>query len=93
MKNIWLKIKNMKYRYKLTIILVVVSLVPMTVLAMYSYLRMSTLVRENEVYGMNSILVQTRNTIDSEVQVYTSLINYLTYSPDIEEIIRNKNMG
>ena len=53
---------------------------------------MSTLVRENEVYGMNSILVQTRNTIDSEVQVYTSLINYLTYSPDIEEIIRNKNM-
>lgn len=92
MKNIWLKIKNMKYRYKLTIILVVVSLVPMTVLAMYSYLRMSTLVRENEVYGMNSILVQTRNTIDSEVQVYTSLINYLTYSPDIEEIIRNKNM-
>ena len=92
MKNIWLKIKNMKYRYKLTIILVVVSLVPMTVLAMYSYLRMSTLVRENEVDGMNSILVQTRNTIDSEVQVYTSLINYLTYSPDIEEIIRNKNM-
>lgn len=82
----------MKYRYKLTIILVVVSLVPMTVLAMYSYLRMSTLVRENEVDGMNSILVQTRNTIDSEVQVYTSLINYLTYSPDIEEIIRNKNM-
>ena len=92
MKNIWLKIKNMKYRYKLTIILVVVSLVPMTVLAMYSYLRMSTLVRENEVDGMNSILVQTRNTIDSEVQVYTSLINYLTYSPDIEEIIRNKNL-
>lgn len=92
MKNIWQKIKNMKYRYKLTIILVVVSLVPMTVLALYSYVRMSSLVQTSEIDDMNSILVQTRNTIDSEVQVYTSLINYLTYSPDIEEIIKNKDM-
>lgn len=92
MRNILLKIKNMKYRYKLTIILVVVSLVPMLVLAMYSYVRMSSLVRANEVEDMNSILDQTRNTIDSQVQVYTSLINYLTYSPDIEELIENTDM-
>lgn len=92
MKSIWQKFKNMKYRYKLTILLVVVSLVPMTALTLYSYGRMSSLVRTNEVEQMNSILVQTRNTIDSEVQVYTSLINYLTYSPDIEEIVTNKNM-
>lgn len=92
MKSIWQKIKNMKYRYKLTILLVVVSLVPMVTLALYSYVRMSDLVQTNEVDDMNSILVQTRNSIDSEVQVYTSLINYLTYSPDIEEIIKNENM-
>ena len=89
MGNIRLKIKNMKYRYKLTIILVVVSLVPMLMLAMYSYVRMSSLVRDNELEDMNSILVQTRNTIDNQIQVYTSLINYLTYSPDIEELIEN----
>lgn len=92
MRNILLKVKNMKYRYKLTIILVVVSLVPMLVLAMYSYVRMSSLVRANEVEDMDSILDQTRNTIDSQVQVYTSLINYLTYSPDIEELIENTDM-
>lgn len=91
MENIHLKIKNMKYRYKLTIILLVVSLVPMLVLAMYSYVRMSSLVRTNEVEEMNSILDQTRNTIDSQVQVYTSLINYLTYSPDIKDLIENKD--
>ena len=59
MKSIRLKIKNMKYRYKLTIILVVASLVPMMVLVMYSYARMSSLVHANEVEGMESILEQT----------------------------------
>lgn len=92
MRNILLKIKNMKYRYKLTIILVVVSLVPMLILAMYSYVRVSSLVRANEVEDMDSILDQTRNTIDSQIQVYTSLINYLTYSPDIEQLIENTDM-
>ena len=32
-------VKNMKYRHKLTILLVVASLVPMTVLALYSHNR------------------------------------------------------
>lgn len=92
MKSIRLKIKNMKYRYKLTIILVVASLVPMMVLVMYSYARMSSLVHANEVEGMESILEQTRNTITNQVQVYTSLINYLTYSPDLEGLIYNTDM-
>ena len=35
---------------------------------------------------------QTRESIDSQTAVYTSLLNYLTYSPDIEEIIKEKNM-
>ena len=35
--------KNMKYRHKLTIFLVVTSLVPMTVLAWYSHSRLSTM--------------------------------------------------
>ena len=82
----------MKYRHKLPILLVVVSLVPVTVISLYGHMRMSSLVRENEMEEMNSILEQTRESIDSQVQVYTSLINYLTYSPDIEEIIAEKNM-
>lgn len=90
MKNILKKFKNMKYRHKLTILLVVVSLVPVTVISLYGHMRMSSLVRENEMEEMNSILEQTRESIDSQVQVYTSLINYLTYSPDIEEIIAEK---
>lgn len=92
MKVILKKLKNMKYRHKLTILLVVASLVPMTVLVLYSHARMSSLVRENELEDTSSILEQTKEGIDSQIEVFTSLLNYLTYSPDIEEVIEEKNM-
>ena len=84
--------KNMKYRHKLTILLVVTSLVPMTVLAWYSHNRLSTMVRSSELEDMQSIMEQTKESIDSQTAVYTSLLNYMTYSPDIEEIIKEKNI-
>ncbi len=84
--------KNMKYRHKLTSLLVVTSLVPMTVLALYSHSRQSTMVRSSELEDMQSIMEQTKESIDSQTAVYASLLNYLTYSPDIEEIIKEKNI-
>lgn len=83
---------KMKYRHKLTILLVVTSLVPMTVLALYSHGRQSTMVRSSELEDMQSIIEQTRESIDSQTAVYTSLLNYLTYSPDIAEIIKEKDI-
>ena len=77
----------MKYRHKLTVLLIVASLVPMTVLALYSHMRMSTFIRNSEKEDMQSILEQTRENTDSQVEIYASLLNYLTYSPDIQEII------
>lgn len=84
--------KNMKYRHKLTILLVVTSLAPMTVLALYSHSRQSTMVRSSELEDMQSIMEQTKEGIDSQTAVYASLLNYLTYSRDIEEIIKEKNI-
>lgn len=92
MKRIRKKFRDMKYRHKLTILLVISSLVPMTMLVLYSHNSMSSLVRHNEVEDTSSILEQTRESIDSQIEVYTGLINYLTYSPDIEEVINEKNM-
>lgn len=92
MKRIRKKFRDMKYRHKLTILLVTSSLVPMTMLALDSHNSMSRLVRHNEVEDTSSILEQTRESIDSQIEVYTGLINYLTYSPDIEEMINEKNM-
>ena len=85
-------IKNMTYRHKLTILLVVTALVPMTVLALYAHSRQSTMVRSSDLEDMQSIIDQTKESIDSQTAVYSSLLNYLTYSPDIEEIIKEKNI-
>lgn len=85
-------IKNMKYRHNLTILLVVTALVPMTVLALYAHSRQSTMVRSSDLEDMQSIIDQTKESIDSQTAVYSSLLNYLTYSPDIEEIIKEKNI-
>ena len=49
----------MKYRHKLTILLVTASLVPMILLVLYSHDRMSSLLREKEMEDMSSILEQT----------------------------------
>ena len=84
--------RNMKYRHKLTVLLIAASLVPMTVLALYSHIRMSTFIRNSEKEDMQSILEQTRENTDSQVEIYASLLNYLTYSPDIQEIIEEKNI-
>ena len=82
----------MKYRHKLTILLVTASLVPMILLVWYSHGRMSSLLREKEMEDMSSILEQTGEGIDSQIEVFSSLLNYLTYSPDIEDLITEKNM-
>lgn len=86
------KFKNMKYRHKLTLLLVTASLVPMILLVWYSHDRMSSLLREKEMEDMSSILEQTGEGIDSQIEVFSSLLNYLTYSPDIEDLISEKNM-
>lgn len=83
-------IKNMKYRHRLTLLLVVTALVPMTVLALYGHSRQSAMVRSSDMEDMQSIIEQTKESIDSQTAVYNSLLNYLTYSPDITEIIKEK---
>ena len=91
-KGSFIRSLNMKYRHKLTLLLVGASLVPMTVLALYSHMRIGSFVRQREMEDMESHSGTDKENIDSQVAVYTSLINYLTYSPDIEEIIKEKNM-
>ena len=85
-------IKNMKYRHKLTILLVMTALVPMTVLSLYSHGRQSTMIRSSDMEDMQAAIEQTKESIDSQTAVYSSLLNYLTYSPDISEIIKENSI-
>ena len=46
MRNLYQKIKNMKYRNKLRALLVIASLVPVILIAIYSHIRMSSFVKQ-----------------------------------------------
>ena len=88
------KFENMKYRHKLTILLVTASLVPMILLVLYSHDRMSSLLREKEMEDMSSILEQTGEGIDSQIEVFcqSSELSHL-FPRDIEDLITEKNYG
>lgn len=90
MNNLLRVFRDMKYRKKLTVLLIIASLVPMSVLAFYSHLRIKKMTEENEMESMGFLLEQTREGIDAQIVTFSNLMNYLTYSPDIEELVEEE---
>ena len=81
------KYKDLKYRYKLTIMMILCSLIPVCVISGYTQIRTVQIMREKEQIGLEQVLEQSVNSIDNRIQIYTNLINYLTYSSDLREIM------
>ena len=84
------KYKDLKYRYKLTIMMILCSLIPVCVISGYTQIRTVQIMREKEESGLKQVLDQSVDSIDNRVQIYTNLINYLTYSSDLREIMEKE---
>ncbi|MEE0467908.1 MAG: histidine kinase [Blautia sp.] len=84
------KYKDLKYRYKLTIMMILCSLIPVCVISGYTQIRTVQIMREKEQIGLEQVLEQSVNSIDNRIQIYTNLINYLTYSSDLREIMEKE---
>lgn len=84
------KYKDLKYRYKLTIMMILCSLIPVCVISAYTQIRTVQIMREKEQIGLEQVLEQSVNSIDNRIQIYTNLINYLTYSSDLREIMEKE---
>lgn len=82
--------KDLKYRYKLTIMMILCSLIPVCVISGYTQIRTVQIMREKEQIGLEQVLEQSVNSIDNRIQIYTNLINYLTYSSDLREIMEKE---
>lgn len=87
MKKIIRKFKDLKYRYKLTILIIVASLIPVTIISMYMQSGTLKLLRANEENNLKDTLDQAVNTLDNQAEIYGNLINYLSYSQDLRKII------
>ena len=84
------KYKDLKYRYKLTIMMILCSLIPVCVISAYTQMRTIQIMQEKEESGLNQVLEQSVDSIDNRVQIYINLINYLTYSSDLREIMEKE---
>ena len=84
------KYKDLKYRYKLTIMMILCSLIPVCVISAYTQIRTVQIMREKEESGLNQVLEQSVDSIDNRIQIYINLINYLTYSSDLREIMEKE---
>lgn len=87
MKKIIRKFKDLNYRYKLTILIIVAGLVPVMIISMYMQTGTLKLLRNNEENNLKDTLDQAVNTLDNQVEIYGNLINYLSYSQDLRKII------
>ena len=70
------KFENMKYRHKLTILLVTASLVPMILLVLYSHDRMSSLLREKEMNMMKRLPTFYLNAISLQRKKKTLTVSF-----------------
>ena len=84
------KYKDLKYRYKLTIMMILCSLIPVCVISGYTQIRTVQIMREKEQIGLEQVLEQSVNSIDNRIQIYTNLINYITSSSDLREIMEKE---
>ena len=87
MKNLYRKFKNLKYRYKLTLLILAAGLIPVMIIVIYMQSGMLGILHENEVDSMENTLEQSVEAIENQEMIYENLVDYLSYSQDLRSIL------
>ena len=86
-RNLVTGYKNLKYRYKLTLLILVAGLVPVLIITVYMQYGMMHQLKKNEISNMEKTLNQSVETIENQAKIYENLVNYLSYSQDLRGIL------
>ena len=87
MKKLLQSFKNLKVRYKLTLLVLAAGLIPVSIIVVYMQSGMMNLLHENEVDNLEKSLEQAVETIENQEQIYENLVDYLSYSQDLRDIL------
>lgn len=90
MKTLMQKFKNLKYRYKLTLLILAAGLIPVSIIVAYMQYGMMNLLHNSEISNMEKMLEQSVDAIENQEQIYENLVDYLSYSQDLREILTMK---
>lgn len=77
------KISDLKIRKKVILTLVLICIIPIVVLGSYCYYQIQTILVKQEKENLQKSLHQASTTINSKLQVYNNLSNYIAYNQNI----------
>ena len=82
MRRILSKFRNLRYRYKITWLVLAAGLLPVAIIAVYFLSGMIDTVRGQEQENMYRIVEQSSDTIGSQALGYENLVDYLSRSEE-----------
>ncbi len=87
LKKISTFLNNIKLRYKLFLVYIVIGIVPMMLTIIVSTNLMTTILKEKEKKSILTYLNQAAYNLDSELIAYNSLSDYITFNNTIAQVL------
>lgn len=83
-------INGIKLRYKLVLFYICFCFLPVIVLFIFSFFQMRKIIEDKEKINLQSYLYQSVATMDSKIQVYNNLSDYIAFNQNLAEVFRNQ---
>lgn len=81
------EMKNTKLKYKLGLIYLVTSILPIMVLFSFSYFQIKKMLMEKDTKTIQTFLYQSTEVVDNQIQIYDNLSNYISFNETISRIV------
>lgn len=91
MRKLLRKYKDLKYRYKLTILTILAGMLPVAIIVVYMQYGMLRILRDKELDTMEKALNQSVEAMENQVQIYENLVNYLSYSQELRNMLSGED--
>lgn len=87
LRKISQKIKDLKYRYKMMVVILTAGLLSVVIITIYMQYGMTNLLIGKEVDNIEKSLDQAVKSIENQEQIYENLVDYLAYSEDLRTVL------
>lgn len=81
------KFRNLKYRYKITLLVLAAGILPVVIVAVYFLRGMIENTRFQEMENMEKVIEQSVDTMTNQANIYENLVDYLSYSRELRDIV------
>ena len=86
MKRIRNRINSLKLRYKLALFYAAFCFLPVMILFLFSFVQMRRIIADKEILNLESYLYQSVATMDSKLEVYDNLSDYIAFDQNLEDV-------